>query len=48
MTIVQLRAKAQSYDWGTIGSQSKVALYASATPPFNLGDSTPYAEVSLD
>ena len=38
----------QKYDWGKIGSSSKVAQYASASklPGFTLDENTPYAEVS--
>ena len=38
----------QKYDWGKIGSSSKVAQYAAASklPGFTLDESAPYAEVS--
>lgn len=37
----------QKYDWGKIGSSSKVAQYASASklPGFTLDENTPYAEL---
>lgn len=38
----------QKYDWGKIGSQSKVAQLAAGAdvPGFVLDDATPYAEAS--
>lgn len=40
----------QSYDWGKLGSDSKVAQLAAASkvPGFNLEDKTPYAEVRIN
>ena len=35
----------QQYDWGTTGSASKVAQFASKIPDFTLQESEPYAEV---
>lgn len=34
----------QKYDWGKIGSQSKVAQLAADIPGFVLDNSAPYAE----
>jgi mannose-6-phosphate isomerase len=38
----------QKYDWGKIGTNSKVAQFASASkiPGFTLEESAPYAEVT--
>jgi mannose-6-phosphate isomerase len=37
----------QQYDWGKIGSNAKVALFAAASslPGFSVNESLPYAEV---
>jgi hypothetical protein len=44
--IFALQAYTQSYDWGKLGSTSKVAAYArSATPGFEIDEGKPYAEV---
>ncbi|KAF9932656.1 Mannose-6-phosphate isomerase [Linnemannia zychae] len=44
-SIVRLDCKAQSYDWGNIGSNSSVARFASTTPGFTIDESRPYAEL---
>ncbi|KAH7036846.1 phosphomannose isomerase type I [Linnemannia elongata] len=44
-TIVRLDCKAQSYDWGKIGSHSSVARFASSSPGFTVDESRPYAEL---
>lgn len=44
-TIVRLDCKAQSYDWGKIGSSSSVARFASSSPAFKVDESRPYAEL---
>lgn len=43
--IFRLDCKAQSYDWGKIGSTSEVARFASSSPAFTLDNNKPYAEV---
>ncbi|KAG0005521.1 Mannose-6-phosphate isomerase [Entomortierella chlamydospora] len=43
--VFRLDCKAQSYDWGKIGSSSKVAKFASSSPSFTIDDSRPYAEL---
>lgn len=45
MSVFQLRAVAKSYEWGSLGSHSKVAQYAQACLPFQIDEGTPYAEV---
>ncbi|KAG8924899.1 Mannose-6-phosphate isomerase [Tulasnella sp. 418] len=46
MSIFRLIAGAQSYDWGKIGQDSKVAQYASTcSPSFQLDEKKPYAEL---
>ncbi|KAF9936143.1 Mannose-6-phosphate isomerase [Modicella reniformis] len=44
-SIFLLDCKAQSYDWGKIGSSSKVAKFASSSPGFTIDESRPYAEL---
>ncbi|KAJ3044617.1 Mannose-6-phosphate isomerase [Rhizophlyctis rosea] len=44
-TVVRLVCKTQSYDWGKLGSESKVAELASATAGFAPRDDAPYAEL---
>ncbi|KAJ6624896.1 mannos-6-phosphate isomerase [Mycena sp. CBHHK59/15] len=46
-TVFKIIPTAQKYDWGKIGSSSKVAQFASASriPGFNLDESAPYAEL---
>ncbi|KAF8923610.1 Mannose-6-phosphate isomerase [Dissophora ornata] len=44
-TIFRLDCKAQSYDWGKIGSSSKVAKFASTSPGFAIDENRPYAEL---
>ena len=48
--VFALKPTIQSYDWGKRGSDSKVAQLASASSlsGFNLDESAPYAEVSID
>jgi mannose-6-phosphate isomerase len=45
--VFKLSPTVQKYDWGKIGSQSKVAQLAKAGNPesFQLDDNAPYAEV---
>ncbi|KAF9391713.1 Mannose-6-phosphate isomerase [Podila verticillata] len=43
--IFRLDCKAQSYDWGKIGSASEVARFASSSPAFTVDNSKPYAEL---
>ncbi|KAF8313387.1 mannose-6-phosphate isomerase [Clavulina sp. PMI_390] len=45
MSVFQLRAVPKTYDWGVIGSNSKVAQYAKATAPASINEHTPYAEL---
>ncbi|KAG8889078.1 Mannose-6-phosphate isomerase [Tulasnella sp. 332] len=45
MSVFQLIAGAQSYDWGKIGSISPVGQYAQCSPGFQLDESKPYAEL---
>lgn len=44
-----LQPSIQSYDWGKIGSESKVAQLAAASnlPGFRLDEKSPYAEVRI-
>ena len=48
--VFALKPTIQSYDWGKRGSDSKVAQLASASSlsGFNLDESAPYAEVSIN
>lgn len=46
-TILRLKAEVKNYDWGTRGLRSKVAQYALSSPPFDISDDRPYAEVIL-
>lgn len=48
MSVFQLKAVAKSYEWGSVGSQSKVAQYAQASPSFQVNETSPYAEVKCD
>ncbi|KAF9438843.1 Mannose-6-phosphate isomerase [Entomortierella beljakovae] len=43
-TIFRLDCRAQSYDWGKIGSSSQVAKFASSSPGFAVDVNRPYAE----
>ncbi|KAF9352280.1 Mannose-6-phosphate isomerase [Mortierella sp. NVP85] len=43
--IFRLDCKAQSYDWGKIGSSSKVARFAASSPAFTVHEDRPYAEL---
>ncbi|KAG9038581.1 Mannose-6-phosphate isomerase [Tulasnella sp. JGI-2019a] len=45
MSVFQLIAGAQSYDWGKIGSKSPVGEYALCSPGFQLDELKPYAEL---
>lgn len=45
-SVFELQAGVQSYDWGVLGSSSKVAQYAKGSPDFSVDESKPYAEVS--
>lgn len=45
MSVFQLAAGAQNYDWGKIGPSSKVAQYAEHSPGFALDTTKPYAEL---
>ncbi|KAG8825221.1 Mannose-6-phosphate isomerase [Serendipita sp. 399] len=48
MSVFPLQACTQSYDWGKLGTTSKVAQYAKmADPSFHLDEARPYAEASL-
>lgn len=40
------RLSTESYDWGAIGSSSKVAHYAQVVDGFQMDPKKPYAEVS--
>ncbi|KAF2882815.1 hypothetical protein ILUMI_23327 [Ignelater luminosus] len=43
---MELKCQIQTYDWGKIGTESKVAsLYKIANPEFEIGNDTPYAEL---
>ncbi|KAI8910714.1 mannose-6-phosphate isomerase [Powellomyces hirtus] len=43
--VIRLACTAQSYDWGKLGPESKVAELASAVPGFTSDANTPYAEL---
>ncbi|KAI1319795.1 Mannose-6-phosphate isomerase [Mortierella claussenii] len=43
--VFRLDCKAQSYDWGKIGSSSKVAKFVASTPGYTVDESRPYAEL---
>lgn len=45
--VFKITPTTQTYDWGKIGSTSKVAQFAAASkiPDFTLEEKTPYAEV---
>ncbi|KAF9167965.1 Mannose-6-phosphate isomerase [Actinomortierella ambigua] len=43
--IFRLECKVQSYEWGKIGSSSKVARFAASAPSFQLDENKPYAEL---
>ncbi|TPX64190.1 mannose-6-phosphate isomerase [Spizellomyces sp. 'palustris'] len=43
--IVRLDCTSQSYDWGKLGKDSKVAELAAASPEFAAKENTPYAEL---
>jgi mannose-6-phosphate isomerase len=47
LPVFKIIPTAQKYDWGKIGTNSKVAQFASASkiPGFTLEESAPYAEV---
>jgi mannose-6-phosphate isomerase len=46
--VFKITPSVQSYDWGKIGSSSKVAqLASSGIPSFKLDESKPYAEVHI-
>lgn len=44
--VFRLDYKVQSYDWGKVGSSSKVAKFAASSPGFDVDENRPYAEVS--
>ncbi|GJJ73476.1 mannose-6-phosphate isomerase [Entomortierella parvispora] len=43
--IFRLDCKAQSYDWGKVGSESSVAQFAASSPSFVVDENRPYAEL---
>ncbi|KAG0236702.1 Mannose-6-phosphate isomerase [Actinomortierella wolfii] len=43
--IFRLECKVQTYEWGKIGSNSKVAQFATTSPSFQLDENKPYAEL---
>jgi hypothetical protein len=43
----QIQGKAQNYDWGKLGKDSKVAELAAAYPSVQIQPDLPYAEVYL-
>ncbi|ORX67725.1 mannose-6-phosphate isomerase [Basidiobolus meristosporus CBS 931.73] len=43
--IFQLQCQTQSYEWGKLGGESKVAQYAQASPDFVVEPKKPYAEL---
>jgi mannose-6-phosphate isomerase len=46
MSVLKIVPTTQQYDWGKVGKNSKVALFAAAgLPGFKLDEETPYAEV---
>lgn len=45
--IFRIDCKVQSYDWGKVGSSSKVAKFAASSPGFTVDENRPYAEVSI-
>lgn len=45
MSVFQLSAGAQLYDWGKIGLDSKVAQFSQCSPDFKLDPEKPYAEL---
>jgi mannose-6-phosphate isomerase len=45
-SVFKLTASVQQYDWGKIGSESKVAQFAAAAiPGFVIDEGAPYGEV---
>ncbi|KAF8977545.1 Mannose-6-phosphate isomerase [Entomortierella lignicola] len=44
-SVFRLDCKAQSYDWGKIGTASKVAKFVSSSPSFTIDQDRPYAEL---
>jgi hypothetical protein len=44
-SVFRLQSYSQSYEWGKLGSQSKVAQYAKATLGDSFSEEKPYAEV---
>ncbi|KAG0212986.1 Mannose-6-phosphate isomerase [Mortierella sp. GBA30] len=44
-SIFRLDCQAQSYDWGKVGSSSKVAQFAASSPGFIIDETRPYAEL---
>jgi len=49
MSVFKLAPTVQQYDWGKIGSSSKVAVYAQSAgiSDFQVDESKPYAEVGV-
>lgn len=46
MSVFKITPTTQKYDWGKVGKNSKVALFAAAgSPGFELDEKAPYAEV---
>lgn len=46
MSVFKIIPTTQKYDWGKVGKNSKVALFAAAgSPGFELDEKAPYAEV---
>ena len=49
MQVFKIVPTVQQYDWGKLGTSSKVAVYARSAgiPDFHVNESKPYAEVRL-
>ncbi len=45
MSVFKLSAGAQTYDWGKLGLDSKVAQFAQCSPDFQVDPTKPYAEL---
>ncbi|KAG0052573.1 Mannose-6-phosphate isomerase [Gryganskiella cystojenkinii] len=43
--LFRLDCKAQSYDWGKVGSESSVARFAASSPSFTIDENRPYSEL---
>jgi mannose-6-phosphate isomerase len=46
LAVYKLKCAVQNYDWGKIGSESKVAQFAQISKDFEIQLDKPYAEVN--